>query len=410
VWKFENVAAISAEEGQPEGYSQYPRLVFSNSGNISDAYSFLSSQPAFWFELPETAKAFVNRITNEEKDRFVVAMKIQEKVVSDLRLYPIPFRATNFRIRTAEESWNSNGATSAGKAVLLTAMLRLAGFDARVSGVVRSGFYDDKIATLSDLEDFVVWVDFKEKGEWYFSATSMNPANLKYTLSGRSFIVFGPDGNTMVKETAVPGHIIKVIGNFIVSSDPKLTGEVSLYFSGSAYPMAGLSLDKNKMRNTLSGNLIKNDSSSLKKNILNNDNGFQSYIVQSDKPFRKDSGFYFFQLPVVNAGIEGWNIRTLSEKREAAYEIPSLADDSYSYTFTMPSSLALFTPEKKQTISNKAGTYTWEVKNDKGKVTVKRSLKLNNQLIPLSVYPDFKILMDSWNNPWNRQLVFKKTE
>ena len=407
-WKFSAVAAISAEEGQQEGYTAYPRLLFSSSDNISDAYAFLTGQPAFWFALPESCKSEVSRLTNLERDRFKLALKIQEKVVSDIRLYPVPFRTAMYRMRPAEKSWNSNGATPAEKAVLLTAMLREAGFDARLTVIVRTALYDEKIATLGNIEDFAVWVDMKEKGEWYLSVTSLNPVNLKTTLSNRSFIIFGPDGKTMVRRSEIAANQVKVTGNFIVSSDPKLTGEISLYVNGSAFPGAGLPTDRNKMRDAISGNLIKNDTNNLKKSVINNDNGFQTFIVQSDKPFKKDSDFYFFQLPCINTGVESWNMHTLSEKRATAYEIPTISDESYTYTIVLPSMLSLFTPEKKLTISNKAGTYSWELKSDNGKVMIRRSIKFSDQVVPVTIYPDFKALMDAWNNPWYKQVIFRK--
>ena len=408
IWKLTDIAAISAEEGQPGGYSGYPRLVFSTSDDPAAAYRFITGQPGFSFDLTEAMKSDVAQLRNKYLDKFELALKLQEKIVDGMRTYPVPIRTALVKIRTPEQSWNSNGATSVEKAILLTALLRSAGLEAHVAAVVRTAFADDKIATLGNIEDFVVRVDFKEEGVWYFSVAELNSVNLKHILSGRSFILLNPEGKSETGKSELPKNQIRAIGNFMVSSDPKLTGDVSLYYGGNVFPQAGMARDKKMMKNAFTGNLIKNDTSALKKSILNNENGFQTYIVQSDKPFRQDSGFWFFRLPVVSSGIESWNIRTLSEKRETAYEIPSIADESYSYTFTMPSTLALFTPVKKQTISNIAGTYSWEVTNENGKVSVKRSLKFNDQVFPVSVYPEFKILMDNWNNPWYRVLVFKQ--
>ena len=160
------------------------------------------------------------------------------------------------------------------------------------------------------------------------------------------------------------------------------------------------------MKNSISGGLIGNDTNILKISTLNTENGFQTYIAQSDKPFRKDTSYFYFNLPVSTAGIESWGIRTLSTRRETPYEIPAVADESYSYTFALPSGLNLFSPAKKLTISNKAGTFLWEIIVDKGKVTVRRELKFNDRVFPVSNYEDFKILVDYWNNPWYRQLVF----
>ena len=111
-------------------------------------------------------------------------------------------------------------------------------------------------------------------------------------------------------------------------------------------------------------------------------------------------------MPVIGSGIDGWGIKTLSQKRETPYEIPSVADETYAFTIALPAGLACFTPAKSMTISNKAGKFTWEVKTEKGKLTIRRQLQFSERVFPPADYPDFKILMDWWNNPWYRQLVF----
>ena len=405
-WKLNDLAAISAEEAQQGANERYPRLVFSTSGKREEVFSFLTGQPAFGFALSDQMKQAVNTIATGKKDKFEIALKIQEMVVNDLRLYPIPLRYALYQCRTPEQTWNSNGGTAVEKAALLAALLTSAGEDAEVVGIVRTAFADEKIATLADIEDFAVKLENKERGTWYMSVTGLNPVNLKSILPGRSFIPLKPGAKPAIVKTEIPKQMVKVIGNFIVSSDPKLTGEISVYYEGAVYPLAGLLRDKKRMKNSISGGLIGNDTTNLKVSTLNTENGFQTFIAQSDKPFRKDSNYYFFNLPVSTAGIESWGIKTLSARRETPYEIPSLADESYSFTLTLPSSFSLFTPAKKLDISNKAGTFVWEVKTADGKATIKRQLKFSERVFDVSSYPDFKILMDYWNNPWYRQLIF----
>ena len=302
-WKFNNINPISAEEAQKGLNEIYPRLIFSSSDNREDVFAFLTGQQAFGFAINDQMKSMVNNLIAEKKDKFELALKIQEKVVNDLRLYPIPLRVALFQCRTPEQTWNSNGGTVIEKAVLLTALLKYAGFDACLAGIVRTPFVDDHIATLADLDDFAVQVEFKDRGTWYFSLTGLNAVNLKFTLPGRSFIVLNP-GEKKVKQikNEVPKQIVKMLGTFIVSSDPKLTGEISLYMDGSAYPFAGLLRDKKKMKNSVSGGFIGSDTTNLKLSTLNTGNGFQTYIAQSDKPFRKDSNFFLFQSSCGNFG------------------------------------------------------------------------------------------------------------
>ncbi len=404
-WKFNDLPAQSAEEAQKA--DGYQRLVFSSAESSEAVLAHLTNQPAFKFALNDQMRNLVNTLSTEKKNRFELALKIQEKVVNDIRLYPVPLRIGLYQCRTPEQTWNTNGGTVLEKAVLLATLLKAAGIEAQVAGVVRTASVDEKNISLASLEDFAVKVEDKDRGTWYFSVSGLNSVNLRLALPGRSFIVLDPEVKkiSMLKAEA-PKQMIKVIGKLIVSSDPKLTGEVSLYMDGTVYPFAGQIRDKKRMKNSLSGGLISGDSANVKVSTLNTENGFQTYIVKSDKPFRKDSNFFYFSLPSVTPGIDGWGIRTLSVKRETAYEIPSLADESYNYTITLPSAMRLFTPEKKIAISNKAGSFTWEVKTQDGTATVKRQLKFSERIIESSDYEDFKILMDYWNNPWYRQLIF----
>lgn len=405
-WKIEDLAANSNEEAQQGINDRYPRLIFSTSGKREEVYSFLTNQAAFGFATTEQMQGAVNGWLADKKERFEKVLKLQEKVVNDLRLYPVSLKASLYRCRTPEQTWNENGGTPLEKAVLFVALLKHAGIDAQVVAIFRNAVADDKIGSLAEIEDFAVKVEFKDKGTWYFSVSNLNPVNLKFILPGRSFITLVPGGKFSVTKAEPAGHLVKVIGNFIVSSDPKLTGEVSLYFEGGIYPYAGLQRDKKRMKNALSGNLIGNDSVNLKVNTLNQENGFQTYIVQSDKPFRKDSNYYYFTLPVVTSGIENWGIKTLSQKRETPYEIPSVADETYALTLTLPSAMTCFTPARNLSVSNKAGKFVWEVKTENGKVSVRRQLQLSDRVFQVSDYPDFKTLMDYWNNPWYRQLIF----
>jgi hypothetical protein len=405
-WKLSKILAISSEENQQGTSERYPRLIFSTSNDREGIYAFLTVQPAFTAGLNEDMKRAVNTWLADKTDKFDRALRLQEKVVNDLRLYPVPLRTVLYTCRTPEQVWNENGGTQVEKAVLLTAMMKSAGIDAQVAAVVRTAFTDDNVATLADIEDFAVKADFRDKGTWYFSITGTNSVNLKLTSPGRSFIVLKPGTKISVAKAENPKQVIKVIGNFILSSDPRLTGEISMYLDGSAYPAAGMARDKKRMKNSLSGNLIGSDSVNLKISTLNPENGYQTYIVQNDRPFRKDSVYHYFNLPAITSGIDAWSIKTLSQKRETPYEIPAEADESYSYAISLPAGLALFTPEKKVSVSNKAGSFSWEVKKEEGKMTVRRQVKFSARVFSPAEYGDFKILMDYWNNPWYRQVIF----
>lgn len=406
-WVFDNVPAISAEEYQPS-VSQSPSLLFTTAGKMEDVLNWWITQPAFGFQINEAMQATVNRLKEENKDRTLQVFRMQELVTDEIRHYPVPANATLYSVRTPEACWSGAGATTSEKAVLLTSLLLYAGFDAQVACATKSELAGLKMGIPDILEDFCVRVDMKEQGIWYLSVTEKNSINLRNALSERTMFLVGANKKIFMENTAVAGYNIVVNGNFIVSSDPKLTGEVSLYMNNAAYPQFGLLSDWKKMRNTLSGQLIKSDSSALKKSVINNENATQVFIAQSNKPFKSDSNLHFFRLPVVTTGVEGWYLKVLSEKRTAPFEIPAKADERYIFTITLPDGMELFTPEKSLNISNKAGSFSFDLKYEKGKVKIERSLKLTEKIIQAADYPDLKALMDYWNHPWYRQVVFSK--
>ncbi|MCK9218740.1 MAG: DUF3857 domain-containing protein [Bacteroidales bacterium] len=405
-WKFKDVKAISGEERQMDGLSEYPRLLFSTSERQDQIYSFLTNQPAFGYVLPESAKSTVDQLLSQHSDKFELALKLQEKVVDEMVLYPIPIKTIGYRCRTPEQTWISNGGTPLEKAVLLTALLKKAGLDAVPVAIVRTANMTEKLGTLANIDDFAVKVKFREEGDQYFSVTSLNPVNLVYSLPGRTFIAFFPDGKTSISQSATDKNTVRISGNLIVSSDPKITGEFSLYLDGGAYPLAGLKRDKNKVKNSIQGSLNGGNFKEIKQSTANTLTVSQTYLVQSDNPFRKDTNYYYFTLPGVNSGIDGWGIKTLSVKRETPFEIPATTEEQYTLEIALPSSFTMFTPVKKTEIDNKVGSFIWELTNNNGKVNLKRKIRITERTITPERYADFKTLMDYWNNPWYRELIF----
>jgi hypothetical protein len=404
-WEMENIPTISAEDNQAGSYELYPRLIFSSSGDRGQIYDDLSKQQAFGYVINERMKKELETILSGSSGSPDNILKLQEKVVNDVRLYTIPPRFTGYTCRTPEQSWNSNGGTAIEKAVLLVAFLKAAGIEAEPVAITRTTFYSDKIGTLADVEDFVVKADLKEEGALYLSVTSLNNQNLANSLPGRTFISFGNRKGIKTISTGTPSQEINVQGRFICSSDPKMTGELSVSANGAANPY--LALQRDKIKSWVSGGITPADLKEAKVSDITPASAFQTFTVQSDKPFKKDTLFYYFTIPFLNGGIESWNIKILSSRRESPLELPALATEKYNYEITLPDGFALFYPETKTKISNKAGDFYFEVKSSKGKLVISREIKLNERIITPGFYQAFKALLDAWNNPRNREVILK---
>ncbi len=406
-WEMENAQAISAEENQAGSYELYPRLIFSTSGDRKKIFEELSKQEAFGYVINEKMSRGLDALLSGSSGKLDNVIRLQEKVVNDVRFYPIPPRYIGYTCRTPEQVWSSNGGTALEKAVLLVALLKAAGIEAEPVAITRTAFYSDKTGTLADVEDFAVRADLKEEGAVYLSLTSLNNQNLASSLPGRTFISFGNKKGIKTISTGTPSQEISVQGRFICSSDPKLTGELSVSANGAANPFLALQRDKNKIKNWVSGGISSGDLKEAKVSDITPASAFQTFTVQSDKPFKKDTSFYYFTIPFLNSGIDSWNIKTLSSRRESPLELPALATEKYNYEITLPDGFSLFYPDTKTKISNKTGDFYFEVKSSKGKLMISREIKLNERVISPGSYQEFKALMDSWNNPRSREVILK---
>jgi len=409
-WRITNIPAMSSEEAQRGGNEYYPRLIFSSSDNRDGIFKTIAAQEAFQYSIPEIMKKEVNTILTGSNDKLSNVLKLQEKVVNDIRLYPIPPRTVGYKCRNSEQIWNDNGGTALEKTVLFISLLKAADIEAEPVAIVRTSFYTDNLGTIADVEDFAVKIDFKEEGTIYFSATSLNSQNQLFLLPDRTLISFSPNGKISCSVTGSPKQNTTVQGRFICSSDPKMTGELTVNLTGASNPFLGLQRDKNKIKNWISGGIASRDVSEVKVTDIKPGAAFQTFIVQADKPFKKDTLLYFFTIPFLSGGIDSWNIKTLSSKRETAYELPCLAEEKYEYEISLPDGLVVLYPETNVNVSNKAGKFAFEIKATKEKLKIKKEIWLKERIISPELYQDFKMIFDAWNNPRNREIIFKATK
>ena len=406
-WHLQNIPAISQEDFQKGNNEAYPRVLFSSSGSRNEVFGYLTKQPAFDLKCSDAMNAEILALQKENPDQLSLALKIQEKVINDIHLWPVAMRYTGYKLRTAEESWNSMGASLPEKAILLAALLETAGLEADPVAVTRGAFYDEKLGTLADIEDFAVRIELKDAGVQYLSLWSANSVDLAKAWSGRVFTALGKGENPETQKSSAAKLSVNMSGNFITSSDPKITGELSLILGGAVNPYLGLIRDKNKIKGMVGGEFSKPDLKDIKVSQSSPETSFQTFTVMDDKPFRKDSSWLHFSIPYCSAGIESWGMKTLSAKRTQPLELPCSGEENYEYTLSLLDGWKLYTDPAKIEISNKAGHYLFELKQEGTKLVISRKIRFGETVIIPENYADFKALMDNWNNPRLREVIIK---
>jgi hypothetical protein len=410
-WNLKDIPAISAEENQVSGYELYPRLLFSTAKSRQEAISGLLAQPAFSGELPAEAKAMADSLVTKmpESSKLDGILSLQNMVVNDMRLYPIPMRYNGFKGRSPAETWNSNGGTMLDKTILLYSLIRQSGAIVDPYFVVKSAYCGNDIGNLLDIEDMGVKVELKDAGIFYISATARNPQNLSWNLPSRSVLFMESNGKLKTVPCENIRNKTKLLATLAVNDKNQLSGEISLQFDNGVNPYYLLEKDKSKSKSYVTGGLSTGDLKEIKIATITPESSFFDITVEKDKPFRKDSSYYFFTLPVLSNGIESWGIHLLPKERLTPLEVPFLIDEVYDFTITLPKGLSLFSAEKKTEIKNDAGTFYFEIHKDGDNVNIKKSLKIDKRIIDSGLpYTDFKALMDHWNNDNYREVVFVK--
>jgi len=404
-WKFTNVPAISTEDFQKGGNDLYPKILFSTAKDRSDLYKEFQKQAAFSYGLNTDMKNVVAAISAENKEKTDVILKLQEKVVTELRLYPVPLRYTGFTSRTAQETWNSNGGTPIEKAVLFVALLKEAGVEANPVFMIRNSMYNESIGSLLDIEDILVKAELPGNGPVYLSVNTLNSQNLFLCSPERVFVELS-EGDIRVEKSTSLKNKIRLAGTFTVNEKNQLSGDISFSEDNGANPYLILLRDKNKAKSLIGGGLSSSDLKDPGITKMGMDQSSIVIAVQKDKPFRNDSDYYFLQLPFLTNGIESLGIHLLPKDRTTPLEIASVMEESDDFTYVLPDKMKPFIPNEKMELKNNAGVFSFEVKTKGEKVIVHKSLKLEKRLIQPSEYAEFKALMDHWNADRYREAVF----
>ena len=406
-WNFTNVPAISTEEFQKGGNDLYPKIIFSTAKNRSDLYLEFQKRAAFSYALNPEIKKAVTAISSENKEKTDILLMLQDKVINEFRLYPVPMKYTGFTCRTPVETWNSNGGTPIEKAILLCALLKEAGVEANPVFMIRDGLYDESIGSMMDVEEILVKAELQGNEPVYLSVNSMNPQNLLLCSPGRIFVELRETDIHVEKSSSLKNKI-NLAGTFTINEKNQLSGEISFSENNAVNPYLMLLRDKNKAKALIGGGLSSADLKDPGITKMGPDQSTVVISVQKDKAFRSDSNYFFLQLPLLTNGIESLGVHLLPKDRITALEIASVMEENDDFTFILPGKMKPFIPDEKKELKNNAGVFSFEVKTKDEKVVVHKSLKLEKRLIQPEEYPEFKALMDHWNANRYREVVFVK--
>jgi hypothetical protein len=196
--------------------------------------------------------------------------------------------------------------------------------------------------------------------------------------------------------------------SLFISGENALTGDITLTLSKGFSPFLAVSRDKTKAKNYISGTVKAADIKEVNRSAATMDESVFGYTVQKDHALRQDSMLRFFSLPYAANGIESWGIKQLPARRNSPLEVPGSLEESIHVTLSVPEALHILNSLEPVEISNKAGSFTFSIDMDAGKLVIRKEIRLKDRIILPEVYGDFKTLMDNWNIGSTREVMFKE--
>ncbi len=405
-WQFKGLKASPKEYFRGDLLAT-PRLIFSNLSKPGVLIDWLTQQKAFDYRLTDEMQAFVGDL-KDESNEIKTLLSIQKEVAKNMKYDHVPLDWLGYRVRTPEVVWKSNGGTELEKAVLLTALLKAADFNAVPVLVAPRKYYDKKVADLSLFEHAIVMVNTKGNGTLYISASEITDQSMEFNFGNNVLAPLYKNADFSIMEPSAGKSGIQFSGEFKFTADMKLSGLIEAELLGAFNPFLSLQEDKNSLKNIISGSMVSKEEGAIKVLNSNPAKTEAQLSVEKEAACKEQLGFYRWALPSAKKGFDSWHISYLNSKREDVFVLPYVLEEKYEFEIEIPAGFEYVNKKQAVNLKNKAGSVKIEISTKKNMISVKRELVLNSKEIPVQDYADFRALINEWLDENMKMIVFRK--
>ncbi|MCK5823614.1 MAG: DUF3857 domain-containing protein [Bacteroidales bacterium] len=396
-WVFNDLPAISREPMRSQ--QTEPKFNFSTAGDFNQAFKeFVKNNPVNEVNLNE------KRI--KKQTILLTALECQKKVVNEFNHYKIPLKHNGFKFRDAKSVWESNGGTNIEKTIMLVNLLKNCNIDAEPIAVIDSCFNNKPYVNLLNVKNFLVKVNLEKDNYIYLSANEINNSDYKYKLNNKTVVILKQENEKIktINEKTYDNNL-SVTSNLKLTDKNIISGTINFTLTNGVNPYLNTITNKKSIKN-----IFKNLSSSNISNYsLKQNTGEETNVVFNVemKDLKEQANYIFWKLPEFNMGFNKWYLRSLTKERVSSLELPFCINESYNYKLSIPDNYKLLAIDTTISINNKLGSVNIDIVNKENSLSISRSIKLIKTKVDTSEYADFKILIDTWLNPKNKEVILK---
>jgi len=405
-WQFSGLSA-SPNESFKGNLPNVPRLVFSSEKNQGVLFDRMMNQKAFDYSASDEMIQFVDDLKNPANE-IKTMLAIQQEAAKNMKYDHVPLEWMGFRVRTPEEVWESNGGNELEKAIVLTALLKAADFNAVPVLIGPRKFYDKNIANLLLFEHVAVMLNTKSEGTIYISPTGMNDQTMEYEFANLVIAPLYKNADFSVLEPSAAKNALAIKGDFKISSETDLSRLIEVELFGAVNPFLDLQEEVQHLASDITGGIISKSEKAVQ--ILNSNTSKTQATLEVEKfsACKEQLGFYRFQLPEMKTGFQSWHIHYLNSERKDIFVLPYELEEKYEFEIEIPEGFEFINTKHAVNLKNNAGSIKIEISPRKNTITVKRELVLNTLEIHPESYPGFRELINEWLDENLKMIVFRK--
>lgn len=406
-WTVTDLEARSRAAHQPEDGQHLPRIMFSTAQNLEAEYDYLTGQQAFKAELDDQIKKAVEKVKAGAKDEWEMTFKLHHMVADEMEDYNIPLHHIGFRPRTPNEVWKSNGGSQLEKAVLLSKIYEEAGIEALPCGVFNNRFYDKGLGNLLGMKKMIVHLPEDDDKDLYLYPEKSTDQNLAYELFGHRMVDLKPGKAMRAHDVDEPENELSMEASLRIDKDRNISGFSTVEFEGAHNPYFKLVDNNEAWYGYLNGLSKKHVKDALILTMDQDETGVQFDFELKDI-IKQQANYLFLGVPSFRKGVASWHMEGMAAGREVPLEVPQPMEEEYELEIEIPQGWTLVTLGKELEMETSFGKLEIEIEEENGKIYMERSIEVEAGQISPAQYPDFRKMINAWNDDKNQQLIFKE--
>jgi hypothetical protein len=427
-FQISNTQAYTSEPHSPNHALSYPHIIcvtkaFTDAGqrtvlfeNVKNLYAWYRSVCAEIGNDPETLKAKVTELTANKKTDQEKVESIFYWVQDNIRYIAFENGIMGFKPDAAQNVFKNKYGDCKGKANLLKNMLKLAGFDARLTWIGTSDLpYDYSLPSLA-VDNHMICTLILNGKKYFLDGTEEYIALNDYAqrIQGKQVLI--EDGNNHILERIpeFPAERNKeTVINKMSIADNQLTGNAVVEYNGESKisaQSAFASMRSDKKSESLSSYLRSGNSNMEVTNITNSDFNDRQKPLQLKYDFKANN-------QVTKAGSELYVVMDW-EKEFSSLEMPDDRKNDYEFNqkYYLSTQTELLIPEgykvdylpaafKKTT---PYGSFDGAYANKGKSIVYTKTIVISKPILKKTDFPGWNSFITDINKFYNDQVVLVK--